>query len=79
MYELYTCTVANSVSQIEDIDFEVSYSLTSFWGNTCFILAIAAAECMLLFTIDVSNAFQTNIEEQTKDRIWLNIPPYYLE
>ena len=79
MYELYTRTAANGSSQIEGIDFEASYSPTSFWENIRFLLAIAAAQRMKIFTIDVSNAFQTNIEEQQKDCIWLSIPPFYLE
>eukprot|EP00957_Ditylum_brightwellii_P093276 7103081-Ditylum_brightwellii.AAC.1 len=54
---------ANRASQIEGIDFEASYLATSFWENVCFILAIAAADCMILFTVDVSNAFHTSIEE----------------
>eukprot|EP00957_Ditylum_brightwellii_P106627 8134787-Ditylum_brightwellii.AAC.1 len=33
MSKLYTCTAANSASQIEGIAFEVSYSPTSFWEN----------------------------------------------
>eukprot|EP00957_Ditylum_brightwellii_P125581 9572342-Ditylum_brightwellii.AAC.1 len=40
---------------------------------------IEAAERMILFTVDVSNDFQSNIEEQIKDRNWLSIPPFYLE
>eukprot|EP00957_Ditylum_brightwellii_P095249 7254874-Ditylum_brightwellii.AAC.1 len=69
MYELYTCAATNSASQIKGIDFEASYSPTSFWENSHVLLAIAAAEHMRLFTIDASNSCQTNIEEQTKDRI----------
>ena len=69
MYELYICTAANGASQIEGIDFEASYSPTSFWGNIRFILVIAADQQMFLFTIDISNAFQTNIEEQNKNRL----------
>eukprot|EP00957_Ditylum_brightwellii_P064493 4894329-Ditylum_brightwellii.AAC.1 len=79
MYEFYTCTAANGASQVDGIDFEASYSPTSFWENIPFLLAIAAAECMCFFTIDVSNVFQTNIEEHTKDRNWLSIPPFYLD
>eukprot|EP00957_Ditylum_brightwellii_P018259 1375504-Ditylum_brightwellii.AAC.1 len=34
---------------------------------------------MGIYTLDVSNAFQTNIEDNAFDRIFITIPPYYLK
>eukprot|EP00957_Ditylum_brightwellii_P080780 6143825-Ditylum_brightwellii.AAC.1 len=34
---------------------------------------------MLLFPLDVSNAFQTNFESNLAERIHISIPPFYLE
>eukprot|EP00957_Ditylum_brightwellii_P205449 15343941-Ditylum_brightwellii.AAC.1 len=43
------------------------------------IIAIAAAENMIIYGLDVSNAFQTNIEEKPYERVYISIPPLYLE
>eukprot|EP00957_Ditylum_brightwellii_P064205 4871970-Ditylum_brightwellii.AAC.1 len=34
---------------------------------------------MLVFPLDVSNAFQTNIEINPSGRVHISIPPFYLE
>eukprot|EP00957_Ditylum_brightwellii_P065427 4963268-Ditylum_brightwellii.AAC.1 len=34
---------------------------------------------MNLYTLDISNAFQTSIDDKVSDRIFITIPPYYLE
>eukprot|EP00957_Ditylum_brightwellii_P080489 6122353-Ditylum_brightwellii.AAC.1 len=34
---------------------------------------------MDIYTLDVSNVIQTNIEDKVSDRILITIPPYYLE
>eukprot|EP00957_Ditylum_brightwellii_P083437 6342211-Ditylum_brightwellii.AAC.1 len=34
---------------------------------------------MLLFSLDVSNAFQTNIEFNPSERVHISMPPFYLE
>eukprot|EP00957_Ditylum_brightwellii_P061843 4693507-Ditylum_brightwellii.AAC.1 len=36
MYKIYTCAAANIVSQTEGINFEASYSPTSFWETSAF-------------------------------------------
>eukprot|EP00957_Ditylum_brightwellii_P178210 13573914-Ditylum_brightwellii.AAC.1 len=51
-YELYTGTVANGLSQIQGIDFNVSYSPTSAFDNIRMIVAIAAAENMIIYGLD---------------------------
>eukprot|EP00957_Ditylum_brightwellii_P021648 1632567-Ditylum_brightwellii.AAC.1 len=43
------------------------------------IIAIAAAENMIIYGLDVSNTFQTNIEEKTYERVYISIPLFYLE
>eukprot|EP00957_Ditylum_brightwellii_P100272 7641899-Ditylum_brightwellii.AAC.1 len=44
-----------------------------------FVLAIAAAEGMLMLPLDVSNIFHTNIEFNPAERVHISIPPFYLE
>eukprot|EP00957_Ditylum_brightwellii_P010900 826083-Ditylum_brightwellii.AAC.2 len=78
-YKLYTCTVANGSSQIQGIDFDVSYSPTSAFDNIRMVIAIAAAENMIIYSLDVSNAFQTNIKEKPYERVYISILPFYLE
>eukprot|EP00957_Ditylum_brightwellii_P107626 8211233-Ditylum_brightwellii.AAC.1 len=79
IYELYVRTAANGSKQVEGIDFYSSYAPTSFFENIRYILATPAAEGMDIYTVDVSNAFQTNIEDKVSDRIFITIPPFYLE
>eukprot|EP00957_Ditylum_brightwellii_P110231 8407913-Ditylum_brightwellii.AAC.1 len=78
-YGLYTWTRTNGSTQDQDIDFAASFTPTSFFENIRFLLAIAAAEIMLIFPVDVSNAFQTNIEFNPLDQVHIIIPPFYLE
>eukprot|EP00957_Ditylum_brightwellii_P007215 548166-Ditylum_brightwellii.AAC.1 len=67
-YELYTRTTANGSIQVQDIDCDASFAPTSFFENIRFVLAITAAEAMSVVTLDVSNAFQTNIESNPLER-----------
>ena len=34
---------------------------------------------MFVFPLDVSNALQTNIESNPSERVYISIPPFYLE
>eukprot|EP00957_Ditylum_brightwellii_P002911 222849-Ditylum_brightwellii.AAC.1 len=67
-YELYTRTTTNRSTQGQGIDFDASFAPTSFVENIQFLLAIAAAEAMLLYPLDFSNAFQINIESNPSER-----------
>eukprot|EP00957_Ditylum_brightwellii_P192449 14651818-Ditylum_brightwellii.AAC.1 len=70
---------AQPAFKIQDIDFDVSYSPTSAFDNIRMIIAIAAAESMIIYGLDMSNAFQTNIEEKPYERVYDSIPLFYLE
>eukprot|EP00957_Ditylum_brightwellii_P145379 11070951-Ditylum_brightwellii.AAC.1 len=52
------------------------YNRTAANGST---QVQAAAEAMLLFPLDASNASQTNIESNPSKRVHISITPFYLE
>eukprot|EP00957_Ditylum_brightwellii_P011877 894911-Ditylum_brightwellii.AAC.1 len=67
-YKFYTCMVAISLAQIQGIDFDMYYLSTSAFDNFRMIIVIAATKNMIIYGLDVSNVFQTNIEEKPYDR-----------
>eukprot|EP00957_Ditylum_brightwellii_P091340 6954428-Ditylum_brightwellii.AAC.1 len=71
--------VANGSPQIQGIDFDMSYSPTNAFDNIRMIIAIAAAENMIIYSLGVSNTFQTNIEEKLYERVCISIPLFYLD
>eukprot|EP00957_Ditylum_brightwellii_P172179 13107400-Ditylum_brightwellii.AAC.1 len=72
-YELYTRMVVNGSSQIKGIDFDVPFSPTSAFDNIKMIIAIAAAENIIIYSLDMLNIFQTNIKEKPYER-WPDHP-----
>ena len=78
-YYLYIRTTANGSTLVQGIDFDASFAPTSFFVNIQFVLAIAAAETMSVFSLDVCNAFQTDIESNPPERVHISIPPFYVE
>eukprot|EP00957_Ditylum_brightwellii_P097253 7406482-Ditylum_brightwellii.AAC.1 len=75
-YELYIKTTTNGSNTVQGIDFEEPFAPTSLFENICILLAIAAAEAMLLFPLNISNTFQTNIESKLSNRVHMSIPPF---
>eukprot|EP00957_Ditylum_brightwellii_P126181 9620302-Ditylum_brightwellii.AAC.1 len=43
------------------------------------IIAIAAAENIIIYGIDVSSTFQTYIEEKLYERVYISTPLFYLK
>eukprot|EP00957_Ditylum_brightwellii_P065281 4951263-Ditylum_brightwellii.AAC.1 len=70
---------AQTAFKIQGIDFDMSCSATSAFDNIRMITAITAAENMIIYGFDVPNTFQTNIEEKPYERVYISIPPFYLE
>ena len=46
---------------IEGVDFTVSYSHVSVIRSLCIIIEISFTEGLIIFVLDVSNAFQNTI------------------
>ena len=45
----------------------------------CVIVAIASAEGMIIFILDISNTFQNNIITNLEEIVYLSLPHIYLE
>ena len=78
-YELYSRTCSYGSSMIEGVDFTVSYEPVSGIRYLQIIIAIASAECLVIFVLDISNDFQNKILTNTKERVYLSLPHLYLE
>ena len=46
---------------------------------TVFILTLAAASGLLISILDISNAFQNSIIFDASERVYLSLPPLYLD
>ena len=54
---------------IEGVDFTVSYQPVTGILSLCIIIATAYAECLILFVLDISNAFQNIILCNNSERV----------
>ena len=59
---------------IEGVDFTVSYQPVTGILSLCIIIATAYAECLILFVLDISNAFQNIILCNNSERVHLSLP-----
>ena len=77
-WDLYSRHHANGSIQTKGIDYNSSYAaiVTADSISTC--LAFGASKNMLVFLIDVGNAYQTNMLT-TSSRVYLCCPPYYID
>ena len=57
-YDLYYRTCADRLSVLEGVDFSVSYAPVAGIFSLHIIISIASAEGLILFVLDISNAFQ---------------------
>ena len=60
-YDLYSRTWAYESSMIEGAGFTVSYALVAGIRSLCIIIAIASAEVLIIFVLDISNDFHNTI------------------
>ena len=60
-YELYSITCTDVSSMLEGVDFTVSYAPVSGIRSLHIIIEIAYVEGLVLFVLDISNAFQNII------------------
>ena len=78
MYDLYSRHCANGSVQIQGIDFDSSYAAIVTTDSIRICVAFGASRNMLVFSIDIGNAFQTNLLPST-ERVYLRCPPFYID
>ena len=65
-YDIYPIICTDGSSMIEGVNFTVSYSPVSGIYPLCIIIAIASAEGLNIFVLDISNAFQNTVIKKPK-------------
>ena len=63
---------------LEWVDLSVSYAHVAGIWSLCIILKTASAEGLIIFVLDVSNAFQNNILPNPAERFYIGLPYIYL-
>lgn len=72
-YDLYARTCADGSTQQEYIDF------TDSIDSIHVLLNIAASSSLTISILDVSNAFQNSIIFDATERVYISLPPLFLE
>jgi hypothetical protein len=78
-YDLYARTCADGSKQKENIDFIDSYSPVASIDSLRILLNLAASEGLLISILDISNAFQNSIIFDATERVFISLPPLYLD
>ena len=63
----------------EGYDFTVSYTPLVRIKYIQIIIAIASAEGLIFFILDISNTFQNIILPNPEERVYISLPRLYLE
>ena len=74
-YELKCRFCGNGSIMIEGPDYDLSFASVVDGPHLFFMIAISTAENMVLYFVDISNAFQTNVIEGPNKRHFLALPP----
>ena len=72
--DLYSITCAYGSSMIEGFDLAVSYAPVSGIRSLHIIISIESAEILIIFILDISNAFQNNIQPNPEERVYISLP-----
>jgi hypothetical protein len=78
-YELQGRTCADGSKQQQYIDFNESYTPVGSIDSIRAILCYAAATNLTINVMDISNAFQSSIIFDPTERVYLSLPPKFLE
>ena len=78
-YDLYSRRCADGSSMLEIVDFTISYASVAIIKSLRIIILIASAELLIMFILDIYNAFQNNILPYSKERDYHSLPRFYLE
>ena len=60
-YDLYSRTCAYGSSMVEVVDFTISYSPVEIIKSLRIIMSFLSEECLMIFILDIYNAFQNTI------------------
>ena len=63
---------------IEVVDFTVSYEPVAGIRSLCIIITISPVEGLIIFVLDISNAFQNTILPNPAEGFYLILPYLYL-
>jgi len=61
------------------VDFSDSYSPVASIDSIQLLLNLAAASGLIISILDISNAFQNSIIFDASERVYLSLPPLYLD
>jgi len=78
-YDLYARTCADGSTQKEHIDFIDTYSPVGSIDSIRILLNLAASAGLLISIMDISNAFQNSIIFDAAERVYISLPPLYLD
>ena len=78
-YDLYSRTCENVSSIIEGVEFNVSYSPVACTSSLHIMIAIDSKEGLIIFVLDISNAFHSTILTNPAERVYLSLPHIYLD
>ena len=59
---------------LEVFDFTISYVPVAGYRSLCIIIEIASAEGIIIFVLDISNAFHNTILPNPEELVYLNLP-----
>ena len=76
-YDLYSRHCANGSTMIKGLDYKESYAAIAVIDSCRIVIAIASRYGLVIYIIDIKNAFQTTLLHPN-ERIYLHLPPYYL-
>ena len=77
-YDLYSRTFSDGSYMLEGVEFTVSYAPVAGIRSLSIILSISSSECLILFELNISNAFQKTILPNPVERVYLILPYIYL-
>ena len=78
-YDIHSRTCADVSSMLEGVDFTVSYAPVAGIHSIRIIIAIASEEGLIIFVLDISNAFQNIILINPVEIVYLSLPYLYLD
>ena len=78
-HDSYSRTCENWSSIIEGVDSTVSYKLLAGIRSLHIIIEIASAEGIIIFVLDISNAFRNTILPNPAEIVYLILPHLYLD
>ena len=77
-YDIHSRTCTNGSSIFDVVDFTISYAPVAVILSLCIIIAIASAEGLVIFVLEISKAFQNTILPNPAEIVYLSLPYIYL-